>query len=148
MKVAARPIEILLIEDNPGDVRLAQEAMRDGKVINNLSVASDGEQAMSFLRKVGSYADAPRPDLIILDFNLPRKDGREVLAEIKADPHLLRIPVVVLTMSKAEEDIQKAYELHANCYITKPIDLDQFINVVKGIEEFWFTVVQLPAGSG
>ncbi|MET0092248.1 MAG: response regulator [Sedimenticola sp.] len=148
MKVAARPIEILLIEDNPGDVRLAQEAMRDGKVINNLSVASDGEQAMSFLRKVRSYADAPRPDLIILDFNLPRKDGREVLAEIKADPHLLRIPVVVLTMSKAEEDIQKAYELHANCYITKPIDLDQFINVVKGIEEFWFTVVQLPAGSG
>ncbi|MES9936050.1 MAG: response regulator [Sedimenticola sp.] len=148
MKVAARPIEILLIEDNPGDVRLAQEAMRDGKVVNNLSVASDGEQAMSFLRKVGSYADAPRPDLIILDFNLPRKDGREVLAEIKADPHLLRIPVVVLTMSKAEEDIQKAYELHANCYITKPIDLDQFINVVKGIEEFWFTVVQLPAGRG
>ncbi|MES9960472.1 MAG: response regulator [Sedimenticola sp.] len=148
MKVAARPIEILLIEDNPGDVRLAQEAMRDGKVVNNLSVASDGEQAMSFLRRVGSYADAPRPDLILLDFNLPRKDGREVLAEIKADPHLLPIPVVVLTMSKAEEDIKKAYDLHANCYITKPIDLDQFIDVVKGIEAFWFTVVQLPAGGG
>ncbi len=137
-------IEILLVEDNPGDVRLTQEVLRDGKLHNNLHVAEDGIEALEFLRRVGSYADAPRPDLVLLDLNLPKKDGREVLAEIKADSNLKRIPVVVLTTSKAEEDVFKAYDLHANCYITKPVDLDQFITVVRSIEEFWFTIVKLP----
>ncbi len=139
------PIEILLVEDNPGDVRLTVEALKEGKLRNRLSVVVDGEQALAFLRREDGYADAPRPDLILLDLNLPRKDGREVLADIKEDPDLLRIPVVILTTSKAEEDIVRTYNLHANCFITKPVDLDQFLNVVKSIESFWFTVVSLPS---
>jgi CheY-like chemotaxis protein len=139
-----RPIEILLVEDNPGDVRLTIEALKEGKVRNNLAVAKDGVEALAFLRRQGNYADASRPDLILLDLNLPRKDGREVLAEIKEDPALRRIPVVVLTTSKAEEDIVRTYDLHANCYITKPVDLEQFISVVRSIDDFWLSVVRLP----
>jgi CheY-like chemotaxis protein len=139
-----RPIEILLVEDNPGDVRLTIEALKEGKVRNNLSVAKDGVEALSFLRREGSFGGSARPDLILLDLNLPRKDGREVLAEIKDDPVLRRIPVVVLTTSKAEEDILRTYDLHANCYITKPVDLDQFISVVRSIDDFWLSVVRLP----
>ena len=142
-----KSIEILLVEDNPGDADLAREALETSKVCNTLHVVSDGEAAMAFLRRQGKYADAPRPDLVLLDLNLPKKDGREVLAEIKADHDLKRIPVVILTTSKAEEDILKTYNLHANCYITKPIDLDQFIKVVQSIEEFWFTIVRLPPKS-
>jgi len=140
-----KPVVILLVEDNPGDVRLTQEAINDGKVRNNMHVAEDGVEAVAFLRREGKYADAPRPDLILLDLNLPKKDGREVLAEIKTDEDLKRIPVVVLTTSKAEQDIFRAYDQHANCYITKPVDLNQFIKIVKGIEEFWFTIVKLPS---
>jgi CheY-like chemotaxis protein len=140
----ARPIEILLVEDNPGDVRLTQEALRDYKFQNNLHVAKDGVEALRFLKREGSDEGAPRPDLILLDLNLPRKDGREVLEEIKADPSLRRIPVVVLTTSKAEEDIVRAYDLNANCYITKPVDFEQFIKVVQSIEEFWLSMVKLP----
>jgi chemotaxis family two-component system response regulator Rcp1 len=139
-----KPIEILLVEDNPGDVDLAREAVETGKVRNILHVVGDGEAAMAFLRRQGKYADAPRPDLLLLDLNLPKKDGREVLAEMKSDDDLKRIPVVILTTSKAEEDILKSYNLHANCYITKPIDLHQFIKVVQSIEDFWFTIVKLP----
>jgi chemotaxis family two-component system response regulator Rcp1 len=139
----ATPIEILLVEDNPGDVRLTQEALRDAKVQNTLHVASDGIEATSFLWRQGKYADAPRPDLILLDLNLPKKGGREVLAEIKLDPSLKSIPVVVLTTSAAEEDILRSYQLHANCYITKPVDLDQFLKVVKSIDSFWLTIVRL-----
>jgi chemotaxis family two-component system response regulator Rcp1 len=139
-----RPIELLLVEDNPGDVRLTQEALREGKVRNHLNVAVDGIEALAFLRREGQYANAPQPDLILLDLNLPKKSGREVLAEIKADPALRRIPVVILTVSKAEEDVLKSYNLHANCYVTKPVDLDQFLEVVKSIEDFWLTVVVLP----
>lgn len=138
-----RPIEILLVEDNAGDVRLTREALKDAKVLNTLHVARDGEEATEFLFRKGKHADAPRPDIIILDLNLPRKDGREVLAEIKADKELKRIPVVILTTSKSEEDVLKSYNLHANCYVTKPLDLDHFIGVVKSIEDFWFTVVKL-----
>ena len=141
-----RPIEILLVEDNPGDVRLTIEALKEGKVSNRLSVARDGVEALAFLRREGPHANASRPDLILLDLNLPKKDGREVLADIKADSSLRRIPVVVLTTSKAEEDILRTYDLHANCYITKPVDLNQFIKVVQAIEEFWFTIVTLPRG--
>ena len=141
-----KPIEILLVEDNPGDVRLTIEALKDAKVLNHLNVAKDGVQALAMLRHLGPYASAVRPDLILLDLNLPLKDGREVLAEIKTDDGLKRIPVVILTTSKAEEDILKTYNLHANCYITKPVDLGQFITVVKSIEDFWFTVVKLPNG--
>jgi two-component system, chemotaxis family, response regulator Rcp1 len=141
---ATRSIEVLLVEDNPGDVRLTMEAMRESKVIVNLSVAPDGEEALAFLRRQGAHLGAPRPDLILLDLNLPRKDGREVLAEIKADADLRRIPVVVLTTSRAEEDILRTYDLHANCFITKPVDLDQFITVVASISDFWFSVVRLP----
>lgn len=141
-----KPIEILLVEDNPGDVRLTQEAFKENKLLNHLSIVEDGEEAISFLRQEGKYADAIRPDLILLDLNLPKKDGREVLAEIKTDEHLRRIPVVVLTTSGAEQDILKSYDLHANCYITKPVDLDQFIKVVKTIEDFWLTIVKLPSG--
>jgi chemotaxis family two-component system response regulator Rcp1 len=137
-------IEVLLVEDNPGDVRLTREALKEGKVRNNLSVVQDGVEALAFLRREGQYADAPRPDVILLDLNLPRKDGREVLEEVKADPALRAIPVVILTSSDAERDIAQAYALHANCYITKPVDLDQFITVVKSIEDFWFTIVKLP----
>ena len=136
--IRGKPIEILLVEDNPGDVRLTVEALKDAKVINHLSVAKDGVQALALLRRQGSYALAPRPDLILLDLNLPLKDGREVLAEIKTDDELKR------TTSKSEEDILKTYNLHANCYITKPVDLEQFVTVVKSIEDFWFTVVKLP----
>lgn len=139
-----RPIEILLVEDNPGDVRLTIEALKEGKVRNNLSVARDGVEALAFLRREGSFANATRPDLVLLDLNLPKKDGREVLAEIKNDPALRRIPVVVLTTSKAEEDILRTYDLHANCYITKPVDLEQFISVVRSIDDFWLAVVRLP----
>jgi CheY-like chemotaxis protein len=139
-----RPIEILLVEDNPGDVRLTMEALREAKVHNRVNVARDGVEAMAFLRREGNNGDAPRPDLILLDLNLPKKDGREVLAEIKADSRLKNIPVVILTTSHAEQDILKSYDLHANCYVTKPVDLDQFISVVRSIEDFWLTVVALP----
>ncbi len=139
------PIEILLVEDNPGDIRLTREALRDGKIYNNLYVARDGVEAMAFLHKTGQYAQSPRPDLILLDLNLPRKDGHEVLAEVKSDENLRRIPVVILTTSQAEEDIIKTYDLHVNCYITKPVDLDQFVKIVKSIEDFWLTIVKLPA---
>lgn len=139
-----RPVEILLVEDSPGDVRLTREVLKDGKVLNHLSVVEDGVEAMAFLHRIEKFAQAPHPDLILLDLNLPKKDGREVLTEIKADQNLRRIPVVILTISQAEEDIIKAYNLHANCYITKPIDLNQFIKVVKSIEEFWLTIVRLP----
>jgi CheY-like chemotaxis protein len=139
-----RPIQILLVEDNPGDVRLTIEALKEGKVSNSLSVARDGVEALSFLRREGPHAKAARPDLILLDLNLPKKDGREVLAEIKDDSSLRRIPVVVLTTSKAEEDILRTYDLHANCYITKPVDLEQFISVVRSIDDFWLSVVRLP----
>lgn len=143
-KRVGKPIEILLVEDNSGDVRLTREALKDGKIHNNLSVVVDGEEAMFYLHKEGKYKDAPRPDLILLDLNLPRKNGREVLADIKTDPDLMRIPVVILTVSKAEEDIIKSYNLHANCYIVKPVNLDRFIKVVKSVEDFWFTIVKLP----
>jgi chemotaxis family two-component system response regulator Rcp1 len=139
-----RPVEILLVEDNAGDVRLAREGLRECKLLNNLSVAEDGVRALSFLRREGVYANAPRPDLIMLDLNLPRKDGREVLKEIKEDDALKSIPVVILTTSKAEEDIVTSYSLHANSYVTKPLAIEQFINVVQAIENFWFTIVKLP----
>ncbi len=138
------PIEILLVEDNPGDVRLTIEALKEGKVANKINVVMDGMDAMAFLRREGKYEDAPVPDLILLDLNLPKKNGREVLAEIKVDSKLKHIPVVVLTTSQAEKDIIMTYNMHANCYITKPVDFDQFISVVKSIENFWFTVVKLP----
>ena len=138
------PIEILLVEDNPGDVELTREALLDSKMHMNLSVVSDGVEALAFLRREGAYADVPRPDLILLDLNLPKKDGRAVLGEIKQDGVLRHIPVVVLTSSRAEQDIVKAYDLHANCYVTKPVDFDQFITIVRSIEQFWFTVVRLP----
>lgn len=141
---AMRPVEILLVEDNPGDVHLTLEAFKEAKVRNNISVADDGMKAMAFLRHEGEYKNAPLPDLILLDLNLPRKDGREVLAEIRQDPKLTRIPVVIMTTSQAEEDIAKAYDLHVNCYISKPMDLDQFIKVTRSIEDFWLTVVKLP----
>jgi two-component system, chemotaxis family, response regulator Rcp1 len=140
----SKPIEILLVEDSDGDARLAQEAMKDAKVLNRISRVTDGVEAMDYLRKQGQYDKAVRPDLILLDLNMPRKDGREVLKEIKEDPDLRRIPVVILTVSKAEEDIIKTYNLHANCYIQKPVDLGQFLDVVKSIESFWLTIVQLP----
>jgi len=139
-----KSIEILLIEDNPGDVRLTREALKEYKMANNLHVVGDGEQAMAFLRKSGVYANKPRPDVILLDLNLPKKDGREVLAEIKEDDLLKQIPVVILTMSQSEEDILTSYDLHANCYITKPLDIAQFMHVVKTIKDFWFSIVKLP----
>jgi chemotaxis family two-component system response regulator Rcp1 len=141
---SCRPIEILLVEDNPGDVRLTKEALKEGKVMNVLNTVGDGEEALAYLHRQGAYAQAARPDLILLDLNLPRKSGREVLAEIKEDPELKRIPVVILTVSEAEQDIVKSYNLHANCYITKPVNLEQFVEVVKSIEDFWLTVVMLP----
>ncbi len=140
----AHPIEILLVEDSPSDTDLSVEALRDAKVANRLSTVEDGVQAMEFLRRQGRFAQAPRPDLIMLDLNLPRKDGREVLAELKADPSLSSIPVVVLTTSRAEEDVLRAYQLKANCYITKPVDFQQFVHVVQSVENFWLTVVTLP----
>jgi chemotaxis family two-component system response regulator Rcp1 len=144
MERTVEPIEILLVEDSPGDADLAREALDGAKVRNTLHVVGDGEEAMAFLRRQGPYANAPRPGVILLDLNLPKKDGREVLAEIKHDPDLKRIPVVVLTISKDEEDVLRSYNLHANCFITKPIDLDQFLKVVHSIEEFWLTIVRLP----
>jgi chemotaxis family two-component system response regulator Rcp1 len=137
-------VKILLVEDNPGDVRLTMEAFKDGKICNHLDVVMDGEEALAFLRREGKYADESLPNLILLDLNLPKKDGREVLMDIKNDKELKRIPVVVLTTSVAEKDILKTYDLHANCYITKPVDFDQFITVVKSIEDFWLTIVKLP----
>ncbi len=139
-----KPAVMLLVEDNPGDVDLAREALADSKIHNQLLVVDDGVKAMEFLRREGPYTSAPRPDLILLDLNLPRKDGREVLAEIKSDDNLRRIPVVILTSSKAEKDILQSYNLHANCYISKPIDLNQFMLVVKSIESFWLSMVVLP----
>jgi CheY-like chemotaxis protein len=143
-EASGKRIEILLVEDNAGDVRLTMEALKDGKVLNHLSVAQDGEEALAFLHKEGPYANAPCPDLILLDLNLPKKDGREVLLEIKNDEPLKHIPVVVLTTSNADKDILRTYELHANCYITKPVDFEQFTKVVKSIEDFWLTIVKLP----
>jgi CheY-like chemotaxis protein len=142
--LTVRPIEVLLVEDDPGDVVLTKEAFEDNKVSNNLSIVSDGEEAMRFLRREADYADAPRPDLVLLDLNLPRKDGRQVLEEIKADERLRTIPVVVLTTSEAEEDIIRSYRLHANAYVTKPVDFDQFIKVVRQIDDFFVSVVKLP----
>lgn len=143
-EITGRPIEILLVEDSPGDARLVVEAFKDGRVHNNLNVVEDGVEAMAYLHREGPYAAATRPDLILLDLNLPKKDGREVLAEIKADANLRSVPVIVLTTSQAEEDIIRSYNLHANCYITKPVDLDQFFKSIKLIEDFWLTVVKLP----
>ena len=143
-RIEALTVDILLVEDNPGDVRLTKEALKDAKVLNEIYVARDGVEAMEFLNKRGLFAEAPTPDLILLDLNLPRKDGREVLAEIKEDPMLKRIPVVVLTTSKADEDIIRTYNLHANAYITKPVDLNRFVEIMHAIEEFWFTIVKLP----
>jgi two-component system, chemotaxis family, response regulator Rcp1 len=140
----ARPVEILLVEDNPGDVRLAEEALRDAKMSNNLNVASDGVEALAYLRREGRHANAPRPDLVLLDLNLPKKDGREVLGEVKLDPDLRTIPIVVLTTSDADADVVRSYQLHANAYVRKPVDFDAFIEVVRSIEDFWFSVVKLP----
>ena len=137
-------INILLVEDNPGDVRLIQEVFQDGKIYNTLEITRDGEEALNYLHQQGAYKNTPRPDLILLDLNLPKKNGNEVLSEIKDDVHLRRIPVIILTASKAEEDIARAYNHHANCYLTKPIDLNQFINVVQQIKTFWLSIVQLP----
>lgn len=138
------PIDILLVEDNPGDVRLTQEVLKESKVKNNLIIASNGDEALACLRRQGKFKEVARPDLILLDLNLPVKDGREVLALIKADSDFKRIPVVILTTSKAEEDILKTYNLHANCYVTKPVDLEQFVRVVKSLEDFWLAIVKLP----
>lgn len=143
-KKQSRAVEVLLVEDNPADVRLTQEALKDGRVLVNLTVASDGVEAIDILKRAGPHTTKARPDLILLDLNLPRKNGREVLEEIKADDDLKRIPVIVMTTSKAEQDIYKAYNLNANCYVTKPVDLDEFLNVVRSIEDFWLTIVTLP----
>jgi chemotaxis family two-component system response regulator Rcp1 len=141
-------VEILLVEDNPGDVRLSQEAWKESRVRNRLHVAVDGVEALAFLRREGRHAEAVRPHLILLDLNLPRKDGREVLADIKKDPALRQIPVVILSTSKAEQDVQRTYDLHANCYISKPLDMDHFIRVVRAIEEFWLATATLPPRRG
>ncbi len=140
----SKSIDILLVEDNPGDARLAMEAMKDSKIRNTVYVVGDGVEAMEFLHNEGKYSKSPRPDLILLDINLPRKSGREVLAEVKSDPNLKRIPVVVLTVSRDEEDILKAYNLHANCYISKPLDFNQFMKITRSIEDFWLSIVKLP----
>jgi CheY-like chemotaxis protein len=140
------PVEILLVEDNPGDHRLTKEALHEGKVYNNLHWVKDGVEALDFLKQRGKYADVPRPDIILLDLNLPKKDGREVLSEIKQDGSLRAIPVVILTTSQAEEDVLRSYDLHANCYVTKPVDLEKFIMVVQSIDRFWLNVVTLPPG--
>ena len=147
MRANALPIEILLVEDSPGDVLLTREALRNAKIRLNLQVAVDGEEAMALLRHEGKYVGAPRPDLVLLDLNLPKKDGREVLQEIKADSKLAIIPVVILTTSASEADILRSYQLHANCFVTKPVDLEQFLIVVKSIDNFWLTVVKLPIES-
>jgi len=139
-----RPVQILIVEDNPGDARLVREVMRDSKILNEIHWVADGVEALAFLRRQGKYSDAPRPNLMFLDLNMPRKDGREVLREVKGDADLRRIPVVVMTSSQAEEDIARAYDQHANCYVRKPIDFEQFHAVVKTLENFWFTTVELP----
>jgi len=144
VKNIGKAVEILLVEDNPGDVRLTIEALKESKILNNLNVVDDGIEALAYLNKEGEYKDKPHPDLILLDLNLPRKDGREVLAEIKEHKDLKRIPIVILTISEAEEDILKTYQLHANCFITKPVDINQFIKVVKSVSNFWFSIVKLP----
>ena len=141
---ATAPVQILLVEDNPGDARLARQGLRQCKIPNDLHTVDDGVKAMAFLYRQGEYATVPRPQLILLDLNLPRKDGREVLREIKEDADLKAIPVIILTTSRAEEDINKTYSLHANCYVTKPLDLPQFLDAVKSIEDFWFSTVKLP----
>jgi two-component system, chemotaxis family, response regulator Rcp1 len=140
----SRPAEVLLVEDNPGDVRLTQEALKDGRLLVNLTVAYDGVEALDILHRRGPHANKPRPDLILLDLNLPKKNGREVLEAIKADENLKPIPVIVMTTSKAEQDIHRAYNLNANCYVNKPVDLDEFLEVVRSIEDFWLTIVTLP----
>jgi CheY-like chemotaxis protein len=140
-----RPIEILLVEDNPGDVRLTIEAFKEAKVCNKLNVVEDGEEAISYLRNEGKYSNAPIPDLVLLDLNLPKKDGREVLSEIKNDSLLKKIPVIILTTSQAEEDVLKSYELNANCYVSKPVEFKQFLNVIRSVEDFWLSVVKLPS---
>lgn len=142
------PIEILLVEDNPVDVMMTRHALQDAKVFNNLHVAEDGEEATDFLYRNGRYSSAPRPDLILLDLNLPKKNGREILAEVKRDPDLLDIPVIILTTSEEEKDVTMCYQLHGNCFITKPVDMEQFTQVVRSIEGFWFTIVKLPASKG
>ncbi|HVG45934.1 MAG TPA: response regulator [Longimicrobium sp.] len=147
-EIAARAVELLLVEDNPGDVELTRESLEEAKVRNRLHVVPDGVEALAFLRREGAYRDAPRPDLVLLDLNLPRMDGREVLAEVKADPVLRTIPMVVLTTSEAERDIVAAYQLHANAYIVKPVDLEQFLGVIRSIEGFWLAVVRLPPEEG
>lgn len=144
LEADVKPVDILLVEDNPGDVRLTEEALEESKLINNLHVVTDGIEAMKFLKKKGEYANAARPDIILLDLNLPKKDGREVLAEIKQDEILKRIPIVILTTSKSEEDILRTYDLHANCYVSKPVDFDEFIKIVQAVHSFWFTIVKLP----
>lgn len=141
-------IDILVVEDNPGDARLIKEVLNDSKIFNNIYFVKNGVEAMDCLHSKGKFKESPKPDLIILDLNLPKKDGREVLAEIKADEALKRIPVVIMTISQAEEDILRSYNLHANCYITKPIDLSKFIKVIKSIEDFWFSIVKLPIKNG
>jgi len=138
------PVDILLVEDNPGDVLLTQEAFREGDYSPRLSIAEDGEEALQFLKKQGCFRDAPRPDLILLDLNLPKKDGRELLADVKQDPELHQIPIIVLTTSSAEQDVRRAYNLHANCYLTKPLDMESFLRKVHAVEEFWLNVVRLP----
>ena len=143
-QVSGAPIEILLVEDNPGDVRLTKEAIREAKIRNRLNVVKDGEEAVAYVRRQGEFADQPRPDLILLDLNLPKKDGREVLQDLKSDPDLHRIPVVVLTSSAAEQDILSMYDLYANAYVTKPVDLEQFMHVVSSIQDFWLNIVKLP----
>jgi CheY-like chemotaxis protein len=142
---AVRPIEVLLVEDDEGDVLMTREALEEGKVINNLNVVGDGVEAVEYLRRTGSYASAPRPDLVLLDLNLPKRDGRQVLEDIKSDPELRRIPVVVLTTSEAEEDVLRSYDLHANAYVTKPVDFDRFVQVIQQIDDFFISVVRLPA---
>jgi CheY-like chemotaxis protein len=144
-KPAGQPIEVLLVEDDPGDVLLIREAFDFNKVHNNLNVVNDGEQALAYLKNEGAYADANRPDLVLLDLNLPRKDGREVLAEVKADERLRTIPIVVLTTSEAEEDVLKSYQLHANAYVTKPVDFERFVAIVRQIDDFFVSVVRLPS---
>jgi two-component system, chemotaxis family, response regulator Rcp1 len=145
-EILGKPIDILLVEDNPGDARLALESLKESKIRNTLHWVQDGLEAMKFLHRQGTYENAPRADLILLDLNMPKMDGRKVLAEIKSDDELKRIPVVIFTISKAEEDILNAYDLHTNCYITKPLDLDRFLKVIQSIEDFWLTIVRLPKG--
>jgi CheY-like chemotaxis protein len=144
-KPAGQPIEVLLVEDDPGDVLLIQEAFADNKLVNNLNIVNDGEQALAYLRREGDYAEATRPDLVLLDLNLPRKDGREVLQEVKTDESLCTIPVVVLTTSEAEEDVLRSYQLHANAYVPKPVDFDRFVSIVRQIDDFFVSVVRLPS---